>query len=448
MSELQKRYSGGAILLHWLIALALAAQLALGFAMPKDASGFQLYQLHKSIGMAILLLSLARLAWRWRMGPGKRPPPAETGITGALARAVHIGFYVVMIAMPLTGWVLVSTARIDVPTVLFGTIPLPHLPLPDSLEEIAEESHELLAWGGIGLFVLHVAGALRHQFLLKDRLLARMSPGGSGVFAMIMGGVVVMLGLLVFVRVGNDDADRRNVELAQGESIDDEAFRVTEEAPLSSPTDEPTPDAEETAAAQEEEEQANAESEGEDAESDTAEAAAEAATPTPTSTAGPAPQWTIQPGGNLRFSVVNAGSAINGSFARWNGTIAMDPANPQTARIRIEIDLASATLGDSTQDRMLRGAEFLGAGSNPTAVWRSLVVRSLGGGRYEADGTLSLKGASRPQQIRFTLTGEGAQRQVQGSATIDRNAFAVGTGENAANLGANVRVNFSFSARR
>ncbi len=119
MDETQQRYSGGAILLHWLIALALAGQMALGFAMPKDASGFELYQLHKSIGIAILVLSVLRLGWRWRMG-GNRPPPSERGFTGWLASAVHVGFYVVMIALPLTGWALVSTAEIKVPTVLFG----------------------------------------------------------------------------------------------------------------------------------------------------------------------------------------------------------------------------------------------------------------------------------------------------------------------------------------
>jgi polyisoprenoid-binding protein YceI len=195
------------------------------------------------------------------------------------------------------------------------------------------------------------------------------------------------------------------------------------------PEDEPTPDAGSDEAANE---------------------AVETAAPTPTATpsSGPPPQWTIQPGGSLRFSVDNAGSAINGRFARWDGDIAMDPANPQTARIRITVNLASASLGDPTQDEMVRGAEFLAAGANPTASWRSTAVRALGGGRFEADGTLSLKGTSRAQRIRFTLSGEGAQRQVQGSATIDRNGFDVGTGPNAAGLGANVSLNFEFSASR
>lgn len=421
MDQTQQRYSNGAILLHWLIALALAAQMGLGFAMPKGASGFELYQLHKSIGITILVLSVLRLGWRWRMG-GNRPPPAESGLTGWLASAVHIGFYAVMIALPLTGWAVVSTARIDVPTLLFGTIPLPHLPLPDSLGELVEESHELLAWGGIGLFALHVVGALRHQFLLKDRLLARMSPSGSGLFALLMGGAVILLGLVVFLRAGEGGAEQPATELAVA-PLGETAEAESELGEIDLPEGEPIPDAEAT--------------------SDLPEPEA-----SPTAAAGSPPEWTIRPGGSLRFAVDNGGATLNGSFARWSGDIAMDPDNPQTARIRIEIDLASATLGDATQDTMLRGSEFLGAGANPSARWRSTSVRALGSGRYEADGTLLLKGTRRPQTIRFTLTGEGSQRQVQGSASIDRNAFSVGTGENAAGLGANVGVNFAFSANR
>ena len=110
----QRRYSSAAIVLHWLLALALVCQLALGFMMPKDESGFAAYQLHKSIGIAILLLTLARLAWRLVRRP---PPPLERGLGGVLATAVHWGFYAVLILGPLTGWLVVSTAPVQVPTV-------------------------------------------------------------------------------------------------------------------------------------------------------------------------------------------------------------------------------------------------------------------------------------------------------------------------------------------
>src|SRR5690606_41437572 len=141
----QQRYSSIAVLLHWTIALALAFQLALGFAMPKDESGFALYQLHKSVGITILLLTLARLVWRVM----RRPPPAvEGGFQGFLAKAVHTLLYGFMIGMPLTGWAMVSTDPLNIPTILYGAVPWPQLPLPAGLNELFEETHELLAWIG------------------------------------------------------------------------------------------------------------------------------------------------------------------------------------------------------------------------------------------------------------------------------------------------------------
>src|SRR5688500_2571561 len=144
----QQRYGAGAILLHWAIALALAFQLALGFSMPKDERGFALFQLHKSVGITILVLTLARLAWRLT----HRPPPAvEGGFQGFLAKTVHTLLYVFMIGQPLTGWAMVSTDPIAIPTVLYGTIPWPHLPLPAGLNEAMEQGHEILAWTGVAL---------------------------------------------------------------------------------------------------------------------------------------------------------------------------------------------------------------------------------------------------------------------------------------------------------
>jgi len=162
--------------------------------------------------------------------------------------------------------------------------------------------------------------------------------------------------------------------------------------------------------------------------------------------AGPPPAWTIQPGGSLTFVADNGGTALNGSFRRWDGTIAMDPAHPESAEIAIRIDLASATLGDSSQDEMLAGADFFNVAVHPSATFRSSDVTSTGANAYRARGTLSLHGASRPQTINFTLSGSGARRQVSGSATVDRNAFGVGTGDSASGVAGAVRVAFAFHA--
>ena len=423
----QQRYSGGAILLHWLLALLLAGELALGFAMPRDASGFELYQLHKSIGITILVLSLVRLGWRLTH---KRPPKIEGGITGFLASAVHVGFYVLMIGVPLTGWAIVSTSAINVPTMIFGVVPWPHLPLDAGMNHTFEEAHEILAKVGIGLFVLHVVGALRHHFLMRDSLLGRMAPGGAGAVTLALMVAVLGLWAAVFFGLGGG-AEHEHEEEGQEQAVTLPPDGSEAEGRVALAADE----AMQEPVAEEEEEVA-------------AEDVAPQAETEETEAAGPPPSWTIQPGGTLGFNVDNGGMALNGSFSRWSGTIAMDPEAPESARLAIEIDLASATLGDGTQDAMLKGPDFLGAEVSSTATWRSTSVRRVSGNRYTADGTLRLKGASRPQRIAFTLSGSGARRSVTGTATIDRKAFNVGTGDAAASVASTVNVSFAFDATR
>ncbi len=95
---------------------------------------------------------------------------------------------------------------------------------------------------------------------------------------------------------------------------------------------------------------------------------------------------------------------------------------------------------------MLQGGDFFATSANPTASWRSTSVRKTGDNRYTASGTLSLKGASRPQSLSFTLSGTGLKRHVEGSASIDRTAFGVGTGDSAAGVANSVSLNFAFDA--
>ncbi|MGE0407968.1 MAG: cytochrome b [Amphiplicatus sp.] len=180
------RYSTVAIALHWTIAILLIGQLAGGLYMvdlPKEEAPLkvQLFQLHKSFGVLILLLTMLRLIWRLTHKPPALPE-AMAGWEKFAARATHIGFYILLIAIPLLGWAYVSAAPLRVPTVLFGVIPFPHMPFFEGLAdrkevaEIFEESHEIAAKLVILLLLLHVAAALKHQFVNRDDVLARMLP--------------------------------------------------------------------------------------------------------------------------------------------------------------------------------------------------------------------------------------------------------------------------------
>jgi cytochrome b561/polyisoprenoid-binding protein YceI len=408
----QVRYSTGAMALHWLLALAMAFQVALGFAMPHQGPhSFAPMQLHKSIGITILLLTLIRLAWRL----ARRPPQAvERGLTAVLAQIVHWSFYAVLLLGPVTGWIIVSTARLKVPTILFGGVPWPHLPLPESLNEPMENIHESLAWIAIALFVLHVLGALRHQFMLHDPVIGRMSPGGSVAAAIVLLAATVA----IYFGVGSYVSQKYLLPALQ----ERQAERSVQAA-----ADPPVPLPQPAAKV----------------------AATPAAEPTETATAeaaGPPPVWTITGGKKLSFSIGNSGTTVSGSFKDWSGTIQMDPDHPQSADIRMTIKLASASVGDATQNAMLQGAEFFATSADPVATWRSARVTQTSSGHYRASGTLTLKGKSRPQAIAFTLSGNGLKRRVTGSASIDRTAFGIGTGQAGEGLGKLVSLSFAFDA--
>lgn len=183
------RYSTVAIILHWAIAALIAWNLVLGFEM-HDAKGlaqFNLFQLHKSVGISVLLLSLARAGWRLTHRPPALPA-AMPAWEKLLARAAHVGLYLIMIGMPLTGWVVVSTSPLNIPTLLFHTVPWPHLPLHDlptatkaSVNAGFGTVHMALAWGALALIALHIAGALKHMFLTRDGVIRHMLPFIGGV---------------------------------------------------------------------------------------------------------------------------------------------------------------------------------------------------------------------------------------------------------------------------
>jgi len=162
-----------------------------------------------------------------------------------------------------------------------------------------------------------------------------------------------------------------------------------------------------------------------------------------------APAWTIQPGGTLGFTATNNGTErLAGEFGNWSGDIRFDPLAPQTAAIAIEIDLASATLNDGFRDQLLKGDEFFNIASGPTATFTSNSVEALPDGRFVAHGTLSLRGASQPQDVEFRLTGGDDAKRVEGSATIERKPFNIGFGQYGGSLAPSVAVEFAFDATR
>ncbi len=174
------RYSTVAMALHWLIALMIIGLIGFGLLMTNEnmPNRFAIYQWHKSFGITVLFLSVFRLLWRL----GHKPPALPEGMKTweiTASKITHIGFYVLMIAMPLLGWAMVSASRLPIQTELFYTVPWPNLPgVPKekSVEALLKTLHGIGGKIMLGLIVLHIGAALKHQFVSKDNLLARMLP--------------------------------------------------------------------------------------------------------------------------------------------------------------------------------------------------------------------------------------------------------------------------------
>lgn len=176
-----QRYSLPAILLHWLIALLIIGAFILGLVMT-DIPGLtpaklRYFSWHKWIGVTVLGLAVLRVLWRL----GNRPPPLPNSTPlwqRQSARWMHLLLYVLIIAVPVSGYAFTLAA--GVPVVYFGVIHLPVFFGPDPvLKPILRALHYWLDMSLAALVLLHVAGALKHQFIDRDGLLARMSPFAS-----------------------------------------------------------------------------------------------------------------------------------------------------------------------------------------------------------------------------------------------------------------------------
>ena len=165
-------------LFHWVMAALILAQIALGVMAAGwrvSPTKLELFFWHKSNGMLILALVALRLLWRLA-NPAPLLPPGMAPWERAAARLSHLLLYVLMVALPMTGWIVNSAA--NVPFRIFWLIPLPAIVAHD------ESTADLAAWVHGGLAVLlalvltaHIGAALRHHFVKRDAVLERMLPG-------------------------------------------------------------------------------------------------------------------------------------------------------------------------------------------------------------------------------------------------------------------------------
>ncbi len=378
MTAESPRYTAVAITLHWIIATAITGMIFAGWYMgdlPNGAPGKeQLYQLHKSMGITILTLTVARILWRI-MNP---PPPLPAGIPPlerAASHAVHLGFYALMILLPLTGWLYVSTAyEFQVPTVLFGVVSWPHLPFVEGLKtETAhgaiEFVHSKLAWVVLALLALHIAGGIKHD--MADE------PSEQGVFKRMIPGL--MGSTTGPFRPG------RGLAVAFGAAA--AAFTLVAVLPL----------------------------------------AARGATGGAAQAANlEAANWTIDyDASEIRFSGVHDGKDFSGVFGAWTASIAFDAANLAASQASVAVETGSARTGTKLYDDSLRAAEWFGVSNFPTATVEVSNFRRDGEG-YAADAALTIKDTTLAKALSFDLEIDGSRALMRGSTSVTRTEFDLG----------------------
>lgn len=380
--SVETRYTSVARALHWVIAVMIVGQIMGGALMSHDAFGpsatITLFQLHKTFGLTVLILSLVRLWWRL----GHRPPALPEGMSARqrqISAATHWLFYGAMIGIPLAGWAMVSANPALIPTKLFFVVPVPHLPLPKSeaLAGILSETHQILAMATMALLVLHVAAALKHHFKDRDTVLVRMLPIGKDqdgtVAAKLLTGIVAVVAL-VFVAVmatlpAHEEAEEPAGPPPTVAEVDDAAPVVPTGAPLW------TPIAEET-------------------------------------------------------SVTLIGAAYGGEQrAVVRGidlTIALDPDAPEAGGlIRAVLPLAEMDVSSTARDQ-LAGPDWLDFAGHPAAMFVSTEIEKLGEGTYEARGTLTVKGQEMPLTLPFSLSVDADRAEATANISLDRLALNVG----------------------
>lgn len=164
--------------LHWLMAAGIIGTFALGLYIARMQVGLAnlwLFGLHKTLGITLLALVLLRILWH-RLSPPPGPLPGPPPWQMALARWTHGGLYLLMLAVPVSGWAYASATGLDVQ--IFGSIVLPPIaPVSEAWEDALLTAHFGLTLTLAALVALHVAGAVKRSAVDRDGTLSRMVTG-------------------------------------------------------------------------------------------------------------------------------------------------------------------------------------------------------------------------------------------------------------------------------
>ncbi len=442
-----QRYNTVAIALHWAIALLILGQIAGGFYMhnlPNTAPAkFDLFQLHKSFGLSILLLTFLRLGWRlFHKTPAL--PGAMPGWQKLAARATHWLFYFLMLATPLMGLAIVSVSPKDIPTEWFGLVSVPHLGFldpgadPAATEHLFIELHEVLSYAILGLLALHVAAALKHGFIDRDGVLRSMAPGVGAATG--VGGVFIALAIGVSIYFAGKP------EPVRSDSTPDIETATPSEASSQRPPPDDLVEPDETVLPQD---AAPAQEPATEVADDVNPPPAQAAN-APCDGPALAVNWRVdESASRLRFGGVQGGESFEGTFGAFTAEIAFHEAFLDQSWLLVTVQTGSAATGDQLIDSTLPGGDWFDVKDFPTATFVACDIRRAGGG-YLAAGSLTIKDFAHDVTLPFDLTINDGVGTAVGGVDLIRTDFDLGADsswlEDEA-VAVEARVEFTVSAQ-
>ena len=367
---------------HWVIVVMILAQYALTSItedLPAGVAKLGTLAQHKSVGITILALAVLRLVWR-RLNKPSPPLPADLKrYERFLAHLTHHGLYFLLLALPLSGWMMSSAKHYPVSWFGLGR-PLPDLvPANETLFGVLKETHELLSTALIAVAALHALAALHHHFVRKDSILRRMLPftaPGTRRGAAKLAGVTLLFvaaSLLAFRQLLPAQPPGAGVS----ESVAAAAPGVASEA----------------------------------ARGDSA--------------------WVVDAAASrLEFRFIQAGAATTGSFGRFTADIDFTATRSPGGRFDVRIEMASADTLDKERNDQLRTTDLFNVAQFPQARYMATQFTAKGEG-FEAQGQLTLRGVTLNVPLAFTFqpSANGRTAALTGATTIKRLAFGVGQGE-------------------
>jgi cytochrome b561/polyisoprenoid-binding protein YceI len=368
---------------HWAIVAMIIAQYTLASIaedLPTGVAKLAALAHHKSVGITILGLAVLRLLWRLRNKPSPPLPADLKPYERVLAHLTHHGLYLLLFVLPLSGWMM-SSAK-NYPVSWFGWARLPNLvPVNQTLFNVLQQTHAVLATALLVLAVLHVLAALQHQVLRRDDILRRMLPftvpgtkHGRPKLA-LTAAAAILVSWVVFRTL--------------------QPVTTTETALIPGALQAP------------------------------GEVAAPGAAVTDAGT------WTTDAAASaLGFNFVQAGAATEGRFGSFTAHIDFTPQPVPAGRFDVTVDMTGVDTHDKDRNEQLKTANLFDVAQFPTARYVATTFAAKGEG-FEARGMLTLRGVTHEVPLAFTWTAaaDGKSATLKGSASLKRLEFGVGQGE-------------------